>query len=405
MRIAVVAACPFPSPQGSQVFVGEMCEALARRDHDVELLTYGQGGENTQPARSFAHRRIRRLPGDDALRSGPTLVKPALDLLLARELSRMLANERFDVVHAHNYEAGAVAVATRFVRGVPVVYHSHSAMAEELPSYFATRAAKRCAVLLGAGFDRTVPRSADHVIALSAEAASAMRAAGVREQDLSVVPPALADVGEGPARDEARRALGLAVDRFVVGYCGNLDAYQDLDIVAEAIARMGSVRPASAPLWLLVTHALDARFERMLDRSGAARWTKVILARSFSEVRAGMAACDALALPRRSPSGFPIKLLNYLAAARPVVTGIAGERLLGAEAPGCIAAGAGVERWIDVLQRLRADPHGCAVLGTAARRRFVTDYTWNAVLPVLERIYGKATGRSGAARPVVPVLR
>jgi glycosyltransferase involved in cell wall biosynthesis len=332
-------------------------------------------------------------------------MKPALDLLLARELSRMLARERFDVVHAHNYEAGAVAVVTRVGRGVPVVYHSHSAMAEELPSYFATRGGKRCAALLGAGFDRTVPRAADHVIALSGDAAAAMRAAGVRGEDLTVVPPALADVGEGPARDVARRDLALAANRFVVGYCGNLDGYQDLDIVAAAIARMAAARPATAPLWLVVTHARDTRFEGMLERSGAAPWTRVVLARSFAEVRTSMAACDALALPRRAPSGFPIKLLNYMAVARPVVTGIAGERLLGPDGAGCVAAGSGPDRWVEVLERLRADPARGEALGRAARRRFVADHTWDAVLPGLERVYVKTTGRGRAARPIVPVLR
>ena len=405
MRVAVVAACPFPSPQGSQVFVGEMCDALARRGHDVELLTYGQGSDVRTATSAYVHRRIRRLPGDDALRSGPTLVKPALDVLLARELSRVLARERFDVVHAHNYEAGAIAVATRAMCGVPVVYHSHSVMAEELPSYFGSRAAKHCAKLLGAGFDRTVPRAADHVIALCEDAAVALRAGGVRDDDLSVVPPALADVGDAPAREDARAALGLSPDRFVLGYCGNLDAYQDLDIVAAAIARIGAEARAGAPLWLVITHALDARFERMIERSGAAPWTRVVLARSFAEVRTGMAACDALAVPRRTPLGVPIKLLNYMAAARPIVTGIAGERLLAAAGDGWIAAGASAAGWVDALARLSRDSSRIEQLGRVARRRFLDLHTWEAVLPALERVYDKATRGRRAASPVVPVLR
>jgi 1,2-diacylglycerol 3-alpha-glucosyltransferase len=402
MRIAVIAACPFPSPQGSQVFVGEMCDALARRGHDVELLTYGQRSGGAESPTPYAHRRVRRLPGDDALRSGPTLMKPLLDGLLARELSRMLARGRFDVVHAHNYEAGAVALATRMIHGVPVVYHSHSVLAEELPSYFATRGAKRCAVMLGAVFDRTVPRAADHVIALSADGAAAMRGAGVAEENLTVLPPALADIGEGPSRDAARDALGLAADRFVVGYCGNLDAYQDLHIVAEAVARMGAEGPASTPLWLVVTHAQDGRFDRMLADTGAAPWTRVVLARSFADVRNGMAACDVLVLPRRAPSGFPIKLLNYLAAAKAVVAGVAGARLSTA---GVIAAGERRDDWIAAFERLRRDPGSAARLGHAARQRFVAFHTWDTVLPALEGVYDRVVGRHRAASPVASVLR
>lgn len=405
MRIAVVAACPFPSPQGSQVLVGEMCEALAARGHQVDLLTYGQGTGDAKAPGSYRHHRIRRLPGDDALRSGPTLVKPALDILLARALSQMLRRERFDIVHAHNYEAGIVAVAARLAGRVPVVYHSHSVMAEELPSYFKTRAARRCAGLIGAGFDRTLPRAADHVIALSKDAAEAMRGAGVAEENLSVVPPALADIGAGPSRGEARRALGVAEPRFLIGYCGNLDRYQDLEIVAAAVARMGASAGAAAPLWLVFTHALDGRFERMIERIGAGPWTRVVHARSFAEARAGMAACDALALPRREPSGFPIKLLNYMAIGRPVVAGIAGERLLGADGAVCMAGGDEPTRWIDAMDALRRDPARADALGRAARRRFERDHTWEAALPALERVYAKAIGCGRAPSSVIPVLR
>lgn len=402
MRIAVVAACPFPSPQGSQVFVGEMCEALARRGHEVELLTYGQGEERATPPTSYAHRRIRRLPGDDAMRSGPTIVKPLLNLLLVRHLSRMLARERFDVVHAHNYEAGAVAVLVRTIRHVPVVYHSHSVMAEELPSYFANPAAKQCARVVGASFDRTLPRSADHVIALSADCAAAMRSAGVADDDLSVLPPALADIGRGPPREAARASLGVAADRFVLGYCGNLDAYQDLHVVAAAVARMGAAQRASAPLWLVVTHARDARFERMLEYTGAAQWTTVVLARSFAEVRSALAASDVLVLPRRAPSGFPIKLLNYMAAGRVTLAGSAGARLMTA---GVIAAGERPDDWAAALEGLRANPASADRMGEAARARFLSTHTWDAALPALERVYDRVIGRGKATSTVVPVLR
>jgi glycosyltransferase involved in cell wall biosynthesis len=250
-----------------------------------------------------------------------------------------------------------------------------------------------------------VPRAADHVIALCEDAAVALRAGGVRDDDLSVVPPALADLGESPSREAARAALGLATDRFVLGYCGNLDGYQDLEIVAAAIARMGRDAAATAPLWLVITHALDARFERMIERSGAAPWTRVVLARSFAEVRTGMVACDALALPRRTPLGFPIKLLNYMAAARPILTGIAGERLLAAAGAGWIAAGADPAGWVDALQQMGRDSTRLEALGRAARRRFLEFHTWEAVVPALERAYDKATRGRRAASPVVPVLR
>ncbi|MEE8312514.1 MAG: glycosyltransferase family 4 protein, partial [Candidatus Binatia bacterium] len=186
MRIAMVAACPFPSPQGSQVLVRQLCARLVARGHDVELLTYGQG--SALQSQGYQHHRIRRLPGDDAARSGPTPVKPMLDALMVGRLGRMLSeggSAPFDVVHCHNYEGALVGLAARLRYGVPVLYHSHNLMADELPAYFGNRAARAAAARLGAALDAVVPYRADHAIALCDYTADVMRRGGVAEDRLS----------------------------------------------------------------------------------------------------------------------------------------------------------------------------------------------------------------------------
>ena len=40
MRIAIVAACPFPLPRGTPVRILRMAEALADRGHEVHVVTY-----------------------------------------------------------------------------------------------------------------------------------------------------------------------------------------------------------------------------------------------------------------------------------------------------------------------------------------------------------------------------
>ena len=118
----MVAACPFPSPQGSQVLVRQLCARLVARGHDVELLTYAQGA--ALQSQGYQHHRIRRLPGDDAARSGPTPVKPMLDALMVGRLGRMLAeggSAPFDVVHGHNDEGALVAGVCGYDSGALVV--------------------------------------------------------------------------------------------------------------------------------------------------------------------------------------------------------------------------------------------------------------------------------------------
>lgn len=392
----MVAACPFPSPQGSQVFVAQMSEQLAARGHRVHLLTYGQGQVVT--GSGFRHWRIRRLPGDDASRSGPTLVKPLLDGLLAAALDRLVRRERIEVIHAHNYEAAAVAILVGRWRGVPVVYHSHNLMGDELPTYFASRGFKRAASWAGRLLDAQIPRRADHCIALCDYSAGILRGSGVAGERLSVIPPAVDTGAPGPTRAQARRRFGIDASTEVIGYCGNLDRYQNLELLVAAVAKLQQVRGDRNSMLLVATHADDAGFASLLRTHGLGSKARVVVARVYADARAAMAASDVLMLPRRLGSGFPIKLLNYLEIGRPVVSAGCGAKVLehGAE---CLAvddedaAGAAA-----ALAAVLDDPALGARLAEGGHRRFLAAMTWEAVLPAIESIYDRVSDRAGAPK-------
>ncbi len=405
MRIAMVAACPFPTYQGSQVFVHEMSEALARRGHEVVVLTYGQQCRDLGESEpSYEHRRIGRLPCDDASRSGPTFVKPLLDVRLALALRDSIRNGGFDVVHCHNSEAAAVGAVVRGLGRTPTVYHSHGSLDFELPSYFRGTLSRRAATVAGASFDSWVPRAIDHTVVLRESDAAQLRrrsGAGVRA---TVVPPAITDPGPPEDPIAARSALDLPLDRFVVGYAGNLDAYQNLDSFARVVSALRQRRDMRRPLWLVVTHALAASFDGEIERCRLRDSTRVLEVSAFPAVRQAMAACDVLVLPRRSATGFPIKLLNYMAAEKPIVTGSGCTGLFRNGEEGLLVED-GDEAMVEALVRLASEPDLAARLGRAARRRFKTDYTWGAVVPALERVYVEAAGACGAAETARSMLR
>ena len=150
-RVAVVAACPFPSLRGSQVLVRELAEGLAHGGHAVHVVTYPTA-QHLAPVERIAIHRVRKLPG--LWTAHPFgWQKVVLDLLLAWTLLGVVRRERIEVIHAHNVEAPLVAFLVRWLTGVPVVYHAHNALADELPCYFRARAAR--AVWRA---DRRVPR-------------------------------------------------------------------------------------------------------------------------------------------------------------------------------------------------------------------------------------------------------
>jgi 1,2-diacylglycerol 3-alpha-glucosyltransferase len=382
-RIAMVAACPFPSPQGSQVFVGQMAEELAARGHDVHLLTYGQGHEVL--GRGYRHHRVPRLPGDDASRSGPTLVKPLLDLMLLRELTQLVDRERIELVHSHNYEATVCALASRVKTGVPVVYHSHNLFSDELPTYFSGRFAKFAAAKAGTSVDTRVPLRCDHVIALCEWSLQRLTAFGVDPAQISVVPPAVRDDGLLGSLDEARQQLAVEQGDFVIGYAGNLDAYQNLPLLLEGFERLVAQAPSEPSLLLLATHGRDpgieARIRRLGDRA------RLIRVEGYAETRRLMAACDVLALPRSEGSGYPIKLLNYMSGGRVIVVGGCGAKVLSDGVDGVVVGDNAPEELARALADLRSSPERARGLAENARRTYLKRLTWEVVLPQVEAIY------------------
>src|ERR1043166_339225 len=87
-RIAMVAACPFPSLRGSQVLIRELAHALADRGHEVHLVTYPHG-ESLVPIHGVFMHRIR--PPRFAVRpAGLGWRRLILDLCLGVALHRVV---------------------------------------------------------------------------------------------------------------------------------------------------------------------------------------------------------------------------------------------------------------------------------------------------------------------------
>src|SRR6185503_11745232 len=149
------------------------------------------------------------------------------NLRLGIDLYRLVRRQRIDVIHAHNYEAPFLAYLTRWLTGTPVVYHSHNALSDELATYVGGRWAKRMAGQLGALLDRQVPRRADFAIALTSELEEFLLGCGVERARMEVIPPG------ATATEEMPMPAGGGNGEFVVGYAGNLDPYQDLDVLYE----------------------------------------------------------------------------------------------------------------------------------------------------------------------------
>lgn len=372
-RIAVLAAFPFPYPQGSQVFVADQARALARVGKRPTLFCYGRG---SGPAPDDIETVVS--PGalaPRAMNSGPHWRKPLADAGLLATWRREARRARrigcpFDWVLAHNAEAAAIALAARGPVGAPVIYVAHTLLEHELSAYLPRRLA-RAADRIGARIDRAMARRADGVIALSEEARQALSPHARTE--IAVIPPGF-DPAPPPSseREGATCArYGLVPGRYTL-YSGNVDGYQELDLLASAAGRL----PASADPLVVASHASASAKN---PAGGAGPWRRVFV-RDFEEMRTLVHAARILVAPRRRAGGFPVKLLNYMESRRPIVA-------FPGAAPGLehgrsawlvehLRGGDGIA---EALTTLAAHPDLARALGEGARQRLEERHPWSTI--------------------------
>lgn len=380
LRVLMVATCPFPTRQGTQVYIGQMAEWLARAGHHVALVTYGHGeGDLVRHDRgaAFAMHRAARGPGSGSLASGPSWERPASDALLtwrAWDVARRAQREgrAFDLVHAHNYEGALAGAIVGRALGLPVLYHAHNLMSDELPTYFEGAAMRRLASWAGRALDRGVPGLADRCLAVSRHAQA--RLSALHEVPISWHPPAVSC----PAPTGSSQASVDAV------YLGNLDGYQNPAGLFEALAwlraRRSGLRVAA------VTADPAPRWERWLSRYGLGEVVRVVPHGDFEHAWGWLCRARVALLPRTVASGFPIKLINYLAAGRPVVASEGGAQGLGVDEGVVVVPDGQPVAFARALGGLLDDPARAARLGRQASAA-ASGFMWPARGAALEREY------------------
>jgi len=307
VKVVVVAACPYPAPFGTQVLVRETCEGLSERGHDVHLVSYSLGsGRPFQPL--YAIHRCSRLPGYGKMEPGPAFGKPLQDVFLLSKLMRVIRQVKPQVVHAHNYEGAAVGLAAGRVFRVPVVYHMHGLLSEELPYYSRLGAAAR-----------PMARRIDRVLV---EASRVTLCSSEEERDLVVErlsptrPPEVVFPSVDLERFSGEGRLGKRAQP-VVFYSGNLDSYQGIDFLLGAFAKAAADLPGAK--LRIASHSDGSRVLGEASRRGIAGQVEFLRPRGFEAELDMLFEAAVCVCPRTLRSGFPMKVLNYMAASKPVV--------------------------------------------------------------------------------------
>lgn len=308
-----IAAQPFPSHQGTQAAIAAMlrCE----RAHGVPsvLVTYPTAA--APKGLGFTVERPVAWPGlgKPSLRSGPSVHKALLNIQLLMHLRRVVRRLQPRVLVAHHVEA---ATAALLCGGAPVVFFAHTDLAAELPMY-SNALMTRPLRAIGELVDRSLCRAADGVVAISPDLTrrliETMSSHGGHVTHTSHVPVPFVVESEQVRPSAARARLGLDASGPILAYVGNLDAYQGVDSLPAMLSALVGAT-------LLVATESDTSVLSEKFRTAGVLDRVRFLGLEGEKRRALLhAAADVVVVPRRTPGGLPIKLLDALSRGAAVV--------------------------------------------------------------------------------------
>lgn len=380
LRIAVVAACPFPLARGTPIRILRLSEALAERGHEVHVLAYHLGSGPMSPALRL--HRIKDVPSYQKLSPGPTYAKLfRVDPLLVGLSRRLLRSEPFDVIHAHHYEGLAVAAIARLGRRIPLVYDAHTLLMNELPTYRLglPYGMKRA---ISIGLDRLMPAMADHTVCVTQIIHDRLLAhTRIDPQKLTVMPNGV----EYQHFDPTPFANDKRSEHRTVIFTGNLAGYQGIDLLLKAFAQASARVPAVR--LVIGTDSSFQPYETLAGQLGIRDRIDIVDSPSYDELPKLLAAADVAVNPRVDCDGLPVKLLNYMASGRPVVSFESSAPGVVHGQTGWLAPSGDIAALAEGIVSLLNDRELAARLAQAGREFVATHRSWPVAAQRCEAIY------------------
>lgn len=356
-----------------------LLSALARRGHHVVVLQpppLHRARETNYlevEERPVAGVEVREFPLPAVLWGARLpLEKPAKKGLAAlrsrSEIRRLCAERHFDVLLLYHLAHSAVVGAEATTVVVDVADDLLAMLAHEVPAGLrpailrVARAAFRR--LLGAADVVTTPSDV---------------LAGLLGHRAHVIPNG-ADLEAVAAADGTR--IRSAFRSPLIGYVGAFEYFIDFDLVLETAARLPQyefVLVGGGRLWPRVRDAVRRRGLAHVHLPGPV---------PYHEALDYMASFDVALLPfvpgPVADAASPLKLFEYLALGRPVVSTPAAE--VARIATDWVSFGATPDAWVDRIRAVQADPGSALRRARAGQEEVRRRYRWDLVAGDLEAL-------------------
>jgi glycosyltransferase involved in cell wall biosynthesis len=379
-RVAVVAACPFPCPRGTPIRIFRMAEALSKQGADVHVVTYrlGEIDAAAEQALPFRIHRISKVLTYKKMSAGPSYQKLFLDVLLFRRLLQVLNQYPIDVIHAHHYEGLLVGLAARRITGHPVIYDAHTMLENELPFYHLglPHVVKRAG---GKVLDDFLPRQADHIITVTEDIKDRLVCQQIPSDQITVLVNGVESELFSPHPEAIPR-----LSKPVLVYAGGMAPFHGIEALLRAFRFILSKRN-DITLRLVTDGSLEL-YQPLIDALNLSRHIEVISA-PFAELPKYLDTATIVLNPREVCPGIPQKLLNYMAAGKPIVSFAGSAKILRHLVTGYIVESPTPLDFAEGVLFLLDHPQIARELGMNAQQAAQREYSWNRVANNVMHIY------------------
>lgn len=334
IRVAMLSVhtCPLAALGGKEtggmnVYVRELSRALGRMGLEVDVYTRSQNPDipRVVPMGEGA-RVIHVAAGPEAPLSRPVVHRYLEEFREGVESWRIARGVDYDLIHAHYWLSGAVALALQERWAVPVVqmFHTLARLKND-----AARTSQEREPELRLAEEARILKSADRIVAAApAEAEYLARYDAVDRRRIAVVPCGVdTELFRPGAQIEARAALDLSPGPVIL-YVGRIAPVKGLDTLLDAVARL---RDRGRAVQLLIVggdadEPLDgheAALRHRAERLRVGDRVRFVGARTQPVLRTYYVAADVTVLPSYYES-FGMVALEAMACASPVIASRVG---------------------------------------------------------------------------------
>jgi glycosyltransferase involved in cell wall biosynthesis len=312
----MLAPEPFFEPRGTPFSEYHRIKAIGELGHHIDLVTYPIGRDVDLP--NLKIYRSLRPPFVTKVRIGPSFTKIVLDALMLLTILRRVSTAKYDAIHSHE-EMGLVGVWLSRLLRIPHLYDMHSSLPQQLSNFKYSRSSVLRRMFVWAE-DRMV-RGSKVVITICQELQDTVGEMGVGDRALLIENVMGGDVEDAPSfgSEQVREKWGIATDAPLALYTGTFEAYQGLELLINASAKLATSHPHAR---VLVVGGEPAQVEQARERAAAAGASGVMIftgQQPARDIPAFVHACDLLVSPRIRGTNTPLKIYSYLRSGKPIL--------------------------------------------------------------------------------------